>query len=92
MRPATLAVHAGLPAPAQGAPFLPGPTFAAPTHWSGASGPGVYGRMGNTTWERYEAALGELEGGDAVVFSSGMAAAAAVLLLRGAPVRTPAPT
>ena len=78
----TRVVHAGLPAPEQGTPFLPGPTFAAPFHASGDphSSPFVYNREGNPTWERYEQALGELEGGEAVVFASGMAAAAAVLL------------
>ncbi|MEN3362640.1 MAG: cystathionine gamma-lyase, partial [Mycobacteriales bacterium] len=39
-----------------------------------------YGRGDNPTWRRYEAALGELEGGSAVAFSSGMAAVSAVLL------------
>ena len=35
---------------------------------------------GNPTWARWEAALGELEGGEAVAFASGMAAISAVLL------------
>jgi cystathionine gamma-lyase len=39
-----------------------------------------YLREGNPTWEAYERALGELEGGDVVIFASGMAAATAVLL------------
>lgn len=77
----TRAVHAGLPGAAQGEPFLPGPTFQAPTHWAGDMGPEGYGRMVNPTWTAYEAALAELEGApDAVVFSSGMAAVAGVLL------------
>jgi cystathionine gamma-lyase len=76
----TRVVHAGLPAPEQGAPFLPGPALHAPTHWSGDAAPAGYGRTGNATWERFEAALGDLEGGEAVVLSSGMAAASAVLL------------
>ena len=76
----TRSVHAGLPRAEQGAPFLPGPTFAAPTHWTGAGGPAGYGRYENPTWARLEAALGELEGGDSLIFASGMAAAAAVLL------------
>jgi cystathionine gamma-lyase len=76
----TRVTHAGLPPAAQGEPFLPGPTFAAPTHWSGPAGPDGYGRTGNPTWTRYEAALSELEGGEALVFASGMAAVAAVLL------------
>ena len=75
-------IRAGLPEPEQGAPFLPGPTFAAPYHLSGDpyEAPYVYGRYGNPTWARYEAALGELEGGPAVLFSSGMAAVTALLL------------
>jgi cystathionine gamma-lyase len=76
----TRVTHAGLPHPEQGQPFLPGPTFAAPTHWAGAGGPGGYGRFENPTWTHYEAALSELEGGEAVVLASGMAAVASVLL------------
>jgi cystathionine gamma-lyase len=77
----TRCVHAGQPPAAPGAPFLPGPTFAAPYRLDGdPRGPDTYGREDNPTWRGYEAAIGELEGGDAVVFSSGMAAAAAVLL------------
>jgi cystathionine gamma-lyase len=76
----TRTTHAGLPPAAQGAPFLPGPSFAAPVHWSGEAGPDGYGRTGNATWSNYEAALSDLEGGEAIVFSSGMAAVAAVLL------------
>jgi cystathionine gamma-lyase len=75
-------VRAGLPQDAQGEPFLPGPVFAAPFHLEGDADAAPYGyaRYGNPTWTHYEAALAELEGGDALVFSSGMAAAAAVLL------------
>jgi cystathionine gamma-lyase len=76
----TRAVRAGLPAGRQGEPFLPGPTFAAPYHWAGDAAPDAYGRSANPTWTRLEAALGELEGGSVAVFSSGMAAATAVLL------------
>jgi len=80
--PATRVVHAGLPAPAQGTPFLPGPTFAAPYHLIGPSDASPYGyaRYANPTWTGYEVALGELEGGEAVLFASGLAAVAAVLL------------
>jgi cystathionine gamma-lyase len=80
--PSTTSVHAGLPPAAQGEPFLPGPVLASAYHLSGDdvhSLPG-YLREGNPTWEAYERALGELEGGEVVLFSSGMAAAAAVLL------------
>jgi cystathionine gamma-lyase len=81
-RPATRVVHAGLPSAEQGAPLLPGPVFAAPFHLRGDvdSAPYAYGRYHNPTWAQYEAALGELEGGLAVLFSSGMAAVSAVLL------------
>ena len=80
--PSTRAVHAGLPPAKQGEPFLPGPVFAAPFHLAGDADAAPYGyaRDGNPTWAAYEAALGELEGGEAVVFASGMAAVAAVLL------------
>ena len=66
----------------QGEPFLPGPVFAAPYHLAGDAdaAPYGYGRDDNPTWARYEAALGELEDGEAVVFASGMAAVSAVLL------------
>jgi len=79
---ATRVVHAGLPAAQQGTPFLPGPVLAAPFHLSGASDASQYGygRYANPTWSAYEGALGELEGGEVVLFSSGMAAVAAVLL------------
>lgn len=80
--PSTRVVHAGLPEPAQGEPFLPGPVFAAPFQLAGDAdaAPYTYHRYGNPTWAAYENALGELEGGDAVVFSSGMAAVAAVFI------------
>ncbi|MDX6689311.1 MAG: cystathionine gamma-lyase [Solirubrobacteraceae bacterium] len=86
-RPATRVVHAGLPAAAQGEPFLPGPVFAAPFHLQGPSDAAPYGytRDGNPTWAAYERALGELEAGEAVLFSSGMAAVASVLLPATAP-------
>ncbi|MFL5844869.1 MAG: PLP-dependent transferase [Solirubrobacteraceae bacterium] len=80
--PSTRSVHAGLPPAEQGRPFLPGPVLASAYHLAGddvhaATG---YLREGNPTWEAYERALGELEGGDVVIFASGMAAATAVLL------------
>jgi cystathionine gamma-lyase len=55
--------------------------FAAAFHAAGdpSSSPYTYGRYHNPTWTAYEQALGELEGGAALVFGSGMAAVAAVL-------------
>lgn len=80
MRDATRVNRAGLPPPSQGDPFLPGPTFANAYHFSGepSSSPYTYGRYHNPTWTRFEQGLGELEGGQAVVFASGMAAVTAV--------------
>ena len=85
--PATRVVHAGLPPAQQGEPFLPGPVLAAPFHLSGPSDASRYGyaRYANPTWTGYEAALGELEAGEAVLFASGMAAVAAVLVPALAP-------
>jgi cystathionine gamma-lyase len=81
MRDGTRIVRAGLPEAEQGAPFLPGPTFAATYHAAGdpASIAYTYGRPHNPTWSQFEKALRELEGGEAVVFASGMAAISAVL-------------
>ncbi|AVT41454.1 cystathionine gamma-lyase [Plantactinospora sp. BB1] len=80
----TRSVHAGLPAPVPGQPFLPGPVFAAPYHLDPAVGPEAspngYGRPDNPTRRLLEAAIGELEGGDCLAFSSGQAAITAVLL------------
>jgi cystathionine gamma-lyase len=82
--PSTRAVHAGLPEPAQGEPILPGPVLAAPYHLRGDphSTPYGYGRDANPTWTALERAIGTLDGGRTVVFSSGMAAVAAVVLPR----------
>lgn len=78
----TRVVHAGLPEPAPGQPFLPGPVFAAPYHLDPASGPGIngYGRPDNPTRRALEAAIGELEGGSALAFASGQAAITGLLL------------
>src|SRR6185436_20172735 len=53
----------------------------APFHLSGAAdaAPYGYGRDGNPTWSAVEAALGELDGAETVLFPSGMAALCAVL-------------
>jgi cystathionine gamma-lyase len=79
----TVCVHAGLPPVREGAPLFPSPVFGAPFHFSGDPGEGgepFYGRYSNPTWEGLERAVGELEGGEAIAFASGMAAIAAVLL------------
>jgi cystathionine gamma-lyase len=78
----TRSVHAGYPEPVAGQPFLPGPVFAAPYHL-GSGGPGDvvdgYGRASNPTWRALESAIAELDGGECVLFPSGMAAIATVL-------------
>ena len=68
-----------MPAAEQGAPFLPGPVFAAPFHWAGDAAPEGYAREHNPTYSLLEAGIGSLDGGECVVFASGMAACAAVL-------------
>ena len=82
MSDGTRLVRAGQPEPEQGAPFLPGPVFAGPFHLQGdvATSDWSYTRYANPTFARYEAALSELEGGEVVVFATGMAAATALLL------------
>ncbi|WP_426510590.1 cystathionine gamma-lyase [Dactylosporangium sp. McL0621] len=80
----TRVVHAGVPAAVAGEPFLPSPVFGAPYHLDPVAGPqaGVdgYGRSDNRTYRSLEKAIGDLEGGECVVFASGMAAITAVLL------------
>jgi cystathionine gamma-lyase len=80
----TRCVHAGLPEPVPGEPFLPGPVFAAPYHLDPALGPAAspngYGRPDNPTRRQLEAAIGELEGGDCLTFASGQAAITGLLL------------
>src|SRR4051794_39323032 len=82
--PSTQAIHAGRPAPEQGMPLLGGPVLAAPFHLRGEidAAPYGYGRDGNPTWTALETALGRLDRGISVVFPSGMAAVAAVVLSR----------
>lgn len=78
LRPATRLVVGGRPAPEPGAPLNPPVSFASTFHAGAAVG---YGRDGNPTWSAFEELLGELEGGEAVVFGSGLAASSAVLAL-----------
>ncbi len=79
----TRCVHAGRPEPVPGQPFLPGPVFASTYPLDPTTGPvdGVdgYGRPDNATRRRFEAAIGDLEGGECLSFASGMAAVSAGL-------------
>ena len=83
LRPETLAVSLGRPPRTPGAPLNVSPVLAST--YVGAhdtSGPDLgYGRDGNATWTALEDVIGALEGGRALTFASGMAAASAVLEL-----------
>ncbi|PRY42751.1 cystathionine gamma-lyase [Umezawaea tangerina] len=74
----TRVVHAGAPERAPGSPFMGSPVFASAFHLTGED---TYGRSGNPTWRALESALGELDGGECVLFPSGMAAVSTVLRL-----------
>jgi cystathionine gamma-synthase len=56
-----------------------------------AGGDTEYGRYGNPTWSAFEEALGDLEGGRALAFSSGLAAVATILDLVGQGQKVVAP-
>jgi cystathionine gamma-synthase len=85
LHPETSAITAGRPAPAPDASLNPPIIFSSTYH---AGGPVGYGRYGNESWSALESAIGELEGGATLSFSSGMAAISAVfsILPIGAPV------
>ncbi len=71
----TVAVQAGRPARVPGAPM--NPSIAMSSTYVHDAAP-EYGRDGNTGWGALEAALGALDGGRAVTFASGLAAATAI--------------
>ena len=72
----TVAIAAGRPERVPGAPFNEPIILASALH---ADGPTGYARDGLGSWAALEAAVGALDGGHAVAFSSGLAACAAVL-------------
>jgi cystathionine gamma-synthase len=76
LSPATRLVQTGRPSRGPDQP-LNSPLMPASTYVSG--GDLEYGRYGNPTWNAFEEVLGALEGGRALTFSSGLAAASAVL-------------
>lgn len=88
LSPATLAVTSGRPAHEPDAP-LNTPLTMASTYVAG--GDLEYGRYGNPTWAAFEEALGALEGGRCLSFSSGLAAVSTVLDLVGQDARVVAP-
>uniref|UniRef100_UPI0015F094EB PLP-dependent transferase n=1 Tax=Pseudonocardia pini TaxID=2758030 RepID=UPI0015F094EB len=76
----------GQAAGAPGDPVHPGPVLSSTFHLAPEELPEYfYGRAGNPTWSAYEAAIGELEGGECVAFASGMAALSTVMRLRARP-------
>ncbi|HEX8940365.1 MAG TPA: PLP-dependent transferase [Candidatus Limnocylindrales bacterium] len=74
----TVAVQAGRPARVAGAAMNP-PIALSSTYVHDARV--EYGRDGNAGWAALEAALGALDGGTAVTFASGLAAATAIAAL-----------
>jgi cystathionine gamma-synthase len=93
LRAETIAVTAGRPPRDVDAPLNQPVVFASTYVGTHEPSPGTvgYGRDGNPTWRVLEEALGQLEGGPALTFASGMAAAHAIveLLLPGATVVLP---
>jgi len=75
LHPETTAITAGRPPVGPDAPVNPSIVLSATLHAGGNIG---YGRYGNQTWSALESAIGALEGGDTLAFSSGMAAINAV--------------
>ena len=88
LKPGTVAVHAGRPPHEADQPFNTPVTFAS-TYVAG--GDQEYGRYGNPTWTAFEEALGTLEGGRCLAFSSGLAAVATLLDLVGQGSKVVAP-
>jgi len=88
LRPETLAVTVGRPPHEPDAP-LNAPITMASTYVAG--GDREYGRYANPTWTALEDAIGALEGGRCLTFSSGLAAVATVLDLVGRDAKVVAP-
>lgn len=80
----TRSVRAGDAPPVPGAPLRPSPVFAAPFHLGDrpprAGGADAYARTEQPTLRLFEEAVGELDRGRCLAFSTGMAAVSAVLL------------
>ena len=98
LHPETAVICAGRPGHAAGGPLNVPVVLASNFNAGTMAAPGgehssrAYSRTDATpTWEALEAAVGQVEGGDAVAFSSGMAAVAAVLDLVPAGGRIVAP-
>src|SRR5690349_5559051 len=79
-RPETTVIALGRPAPVADGPLNVPVTPASALQ---AGGPSGYARDGHAPWQALEEVLGALEGGHALTFSSGMAAASAAMRLFG---------
>ena len=98
LRPETAVICAGRPSRAASGPLNTPVVLASNFHAGATAAPGTgegiraYARTDATPgWEALETAVGQVEGGHAVAFSSGMAAVAAVLDLVPAGARIVAP-
>lgn len=76
LSPSTLTVSSGRPPRDPGQPMNAPITMASALIPDGAT---EYARFGNPTWDSFEQVLGDLEGGRALAFASGVAAVSAVL-------------
>jgi cystathionine gamma-synthase len=85
----TLAIAAGRPPATPDGPLSEPITLASTFH---AGGPNGYAREGHPGWAAFEDAIGALDGGHAVAFSTGMAACSAVLDLLPVGATVTAPT
>lgn len=80
-------MHGGHGGGGLGEPLHPGPVLSSAFHLGLPDDPlpvDFYGRADNPTWRALEDAIGDLDGGECVLFSSGMAAIGAVLRLAAA--------
>src|SRR3954451_12458516 len=73
LRPETVAIHAGRAVRVAGEPLNP-PLVPASNFYDA----GYAREQGSPGWAPFEAAMGALEGGEAVAFASGLAAISAV--------------
>src|SRR4051794_25228401 len=89
LRLETVVISAGRPAAMPDGPLNVPVTPASALHAGGASG---YARDGHPPWAALEEVIGALEGGRALTFSSGMAAATAAIGLFAAGAVVVAPT
>ena len=81
LKPRSKTIHGPNEDKNQGSPMMPSPVFSSTFHTHGMpeNAPYQYGRFHHPTWDHLEQKLTSLEGGETVIFPSGMGAIAAVL-------------